>query len=440
MTEPAHHSEADGLDKFIPLSKRDLLDTLTDQGAFGDAGQREEFRRLGQTLAAIYHYEYLAQLEELRNDYYYFSPEVARRTARDAKSIEADYADLVRSFDKVLKDANFTELPHADIDAAHRERRALRVEVQAPLDEFREVRFYRRGRHHETIEVAEWFGLRKRKIDLEVYDDVVLFVALKPDPADPDRATRRQFRRRRRRNIVPGSVLLKYFHNIPAGDLNALFPNVRVVMSKRDKLLLGVPALASGVPILLKLYATIAVLFVVAGFYLGLGQSVRDKDLETAVAALGGLLALAAFAMTQWMRYQRQSLKYQVELTSNVYYRNINNNAGIFDYIVGAAEDQETKEVFLAYYFIHTAAEPPTADELDGRIETWLKAACDVEVDFAVEGALQKLERLGVLRRKSGPQGGEQGERLFVSPPPVAYAQLRTVWAGLLAPEAVKRA
>jgi hypothetical protein len=438
MSEPSHHTEADGLDQFIPVSKRDLLDALTEQGAFADAGEREEFRRLGQTLAAIYHYEYLAQLEGLRNDYYYFSPEVARRTTRDAKSLESDYADLIRSLDEVLKNANFVEVPHADIDAAHRERRALRVEVRAPLNDFREVRFYRRGRHRETVEVSEWFGLRKRKIELDVYDDVVLFVALKPDP-DPERISRRQSRQRQRRNIVPGSVLLKYFHNISASDLNALFPNVRVVMSKRDKLVLGVPALASGVPILLKLYATIAVLFVVAGFYLGLGQTVRDKDLETAVAALGGLLALAAFAMTQWTKYQRQSLKYQVELTNNVYYRNINNNAGIFDYIVGAAEDQETKEAFLAYYFIYTAAEPPTADELDGRIEAWLKKACDVEVDFAVDGALQKLERLGLLRRQAGLPGGPQGERLFVSPPQAAYTQLRAVWAGFLAPEATKR-
>ena len=121
------------------------------------------------------------------------------------------------------------------------------------------------------------------------------------------------------------------------------------------------PAIATGIPILLKLYATIAVLFVVIGFYLGVGATVSDKDLETALAALGGLLALGAFVMTQWTKYQRQSLKYQIELNDNVYYRNINNNAGIFDYIVGAAEDQESKEAFLAYHFLHVAPAPPTA-------------------------------------------------------------------------------
>ena len=67
-------------------------------------------------------------------------------------------------------------------------------------------------------------------------------------------------------------MLLKYFRNIASGDLNALFPNARVVMSKTDKLFLGIPALAGGIPILLNLYATITVLFCVLGFYFGVGR------------------------------------------------------------------------------------------------------------------------------------------------------------------------
>ena len=133
------------------------------------------------------------------------------------------------------------------------------------------------------------------------------------------------------------------------------------------------PAIAGGIPILLKIYATITVLFLVIGFYLGTNASVEDKDIATALAALGGILALGGFVVQQWVKYQWKSLRYQSELTDNVYYRNINNNAGIFDYLIGAAEDQECKEAFLAYYFLHTAAAPPTADELDGRIEAWLR-------------------------------------------------------------------
>ena len=40
------------------------------------------------------------------------------------------------------------------------------------------------------------------------------------------------------------------------------------------------------------------------------------------------------FVMRQWVKYQRQSLKHQKALADNVYYRNINNNAGIFDHVI----------------------------------------------------------------------------------------------------------
>jgi hypothetical protein len=429
MTAGAHRTADGGLDQFIPVRKSDILSALVDQGDCKSDEEREKFRRLCDMLAAIYHYDYFQTLERLRNDYYYFSPEVAPHAALDRAARERCYGDLVQSLEQVLKEANFTELPHAEIGDAHRRRVGHRVEVEAPLHDFRDVRLWRRGQHTEQFEVADWFGWRRRQVEAEVYDDVVLMVAMKPrEEIDSPR----ELKALARRKIVPGSVLLKYFRNIASGDLHALFPNVRVVMSNRDKLALGLPAIVGGIPILLKIYATITVLFLVIGFYLGTKPSVEDKDIATAFAALGGILALGGFVVQQWVKYQWKSLRYQSELTDNVYYRNINNNAGIFDYLIGAAEDQECKEAFLAYYFLHTAAAAPSADELDSRIEAWLRQAFGVDVDFAVNSALAKLEGLGLLRRQQG--------RLFVSPLDGALAHLRSVWDGFLAPEAAATA
>jgi hypothetical protein len=418
MSDVARQAGGDAADnRFVPVRKGDILEALIAHGGFADDAEREKFRRLCAMVASIYHYEYFAALERLRSDYYYFNPEIAPHAALDHASLERAYADLVATLDTVLKDANFVELPHAEIGAAHSGRTVLRVEVKAPLDDFREVRFYRRGRHVEPFEVAEWFGLRRLKIEAEVYDDVVMIAAMKPQT---EIGSPRELKALERRKMRPGSVLLKCFRNVASGDLNALFPNVRVVMSSVDKVFLGIPAIAGGIPILINIYTTITVLFLVLGFYLGVSASVEDKDMKAALAALSGLVALGGFVLRQWVKYQRQSLKYQIELTDNIYYRNVNNNAGVFDYLIGAAEEQECKEAFLAYHFLRTASAPPTADELAGCVGEWLRATFGIDVAFNVGDAAARLEGLGLLAR--------QGGRLSVLPLDAALAGLHRAW------------
>src|SRR5207302_4309880 len=180
------------------------------------------------------------------------------------------------------------------------ERAWVRVKIKAPIEDYRDVRMFRRGHHTETIEVPAWFGLRRRSIEIMVYDDVVLMVATKPNGMTPYDARRAlSSARRGGQKIRSGAVLFKYFRHIARADLKALFPNVRVVRGLSDHLILGVPAILGGVPILIKLASTMTVLFLVAGFYLGLSGTMHDKDMEQALSSLSGLLALAAFLLRQ---------------------------------------------------------------------------------------------------------------------------------------------
>jgi hypothetical protein len=410
-------STADGRDQFIPVRKCDITDALIEHGQLTSESSKSQFRQVCRMLGAIFHYEYFERLELLRRDYYYFDPEHNPPSRFDAAALDHAYGELMESFSAVLKGANFVEVSHEHVQQEHRESALVRVTLRAPIEQFREVRFFRRGHHMETFEIPRWFGLRRRKVEATVHDDVVLMVAMKSE-ANLDSRTRRRLRGQRR--CRPGAVLIKYFRNIASADLNALFPNVEVVMSRFDKIFLGVPALAGSVPILLNLWSTVTVLFLVIGAYLGISGAVEESQLKTALAGISGLVALGGFVMRQWTKYQRQSLKYQKVLTDNVYYRNINNNAGIFDYIIGAAEEQECKEAFLAYYFLSTAASPPTEDELDKRIEQWLKDTFAVDIDFEVDDALAKLERLGLLKH--------DGERLTVRPPHEALERLDYEW------------
>jgi hypothetical protein len=411
---------------FIAVRKTDLLDALIAHGQLADDARRGLFRQVCLLLAAIYHYEYFAELERLRDDYFYFNPEIEPHARLDHAALERAYADLVQSFTTVLADANFVEMSHAEIEQAHRQRQVMRIEIEARLDDFREVRIFRRGHHEEAIEIAEWMGLRRRTSRALVYDDVVLFAAMKPEAAIVSRRNRKRLAQQKLR---PGSVLIKSFRNIAGTDINALFPNVRVVLSLKDKLLLSGPALAGGLPILLKLASTITVLFLVIGFYFGMSAKIAEEETAGALAALSGLVALGGFIMRQWLRYQRQSLKYQKELTENVYFRNVNNNAGIFDTMIGSAEDQGCKEAFLAFYFLSTAAASKlAASELEDRIERWLAQAFGIDIDFKIGDALAKLGRLGVLRR--------DGERLSVLPLEGTLLALERIWADYFKPKA----
>jgi len=417
-TGNGHDATPEGRDQFIPVRKSDILDALVENGQLGDDALKAQFRQVCRMLGAVYHYEYFERLEVLRRDYYYFNPELDRHARIKIDNVERAYGELITSFTAVLKGANFVEVSHEEIERAHRESVLVNVNLKTPVDEFREVRFFRRGHHQETFELRKWFGLRRQKIDAVVYDDVILLVATNPE-AEPN-AKKRKKKRAALGKIRPGCVLLKYFRNIASADLNALYPNVKIVMSLFDKLFFSVPAMAGGIPILLKLASTITVLFLVAGFYLGVAGAVQDDQMKSALAALSGLVALGGFLMQQWVKYQRQSLKYQKELTDNVYFRNINNNAGIFDYIIGAAEEQECKEAFLAYYFLSTSPTPLTEDELDQRIEKWLADKFSIDIDFEVDDALAKLERLELLRR--------DGDRLSVPPPADALVRLDYHW------------
>jgi len=410
-------------DRFIPLRKSDVIDGLIVHFEIeGDAAH--ELRQLAHALGAILHQQYFGELDRLREAYFYFDPEVGSVAHRPAQQLDAAYRALSDEFVRILREANFVEITHEEILRAFAEHALVRVKIKAPITDYRDIRMFRRGQHRETIEIASLYGLRRRALEIDVYDDVVLMVATRPDDGSVKPGKPRIGAWRGRNKIRGGAVLFKYFRHIARGDLEALLPNVRVVMSVFDQLTLGVPALIGGVPILLKLASTFTVLFVVAGFYLGLTGTVQDNDTKQALAALSGLFALGSFVLRQWGNFHRQSLIHQKQVTDNIYFRNINNNTGIFNYLVGEAEDQDWKEALLAYVALRLAAVPLRREAVGGHVEELLRQAFGVRPSFAADAALAKLEEFGLLMGTDGA--------VAVVAPAEAIARLERVWMTLL--------
>lgn len=373
-------------DRYMPIRKAEIIDRLA---AEADDTGRADLLELARRLGLLFHIEYFAKREALKELYIPFNPD---QPGEDPLTVDRAALDV---FSATLHDtllaANFTPLDQAELDAAEASSVQIKAKIRIPKEDYDTIRVYGRGRSVEQVPVKTLLGLRTRMVDAVVYDHVVFTATIKedpkrkPGPANP---------------LRPGAVYLKLFRDIPREDLNTLFPNARVVMKLKDKLMLGVPALVGGVPLLLNLLPAITVIFAVAAAYFGTEGAIEDDKMKQAIAAVSGLVALGGFLMRQWVKYERQSLKYAKQVSDNVYFRNINSNAGFFDFVVGASEESEVKEALLAYVFLSRSDAPLTLDALDKQIEDWLTKTFGVQVDFDEQDALDKLERIGLVQEK----------------------------------------
>lgn len=412
--------QTQGRGNFIPVRRSELCAALFADCRFREAGLEDKAQHLTRLLASLLHFEYFEDLEQVRDLYARFDPMHPAPAGQSAPDVNSARAEFMVAFRRILQSANFVEVDRTEIERAHQEHGELRVQVRSSMDGFHDARLFRRGRHQEEVTIREKFHLKTRRITIEMYDDVVLVAIKKTNEEVPEG---RQRRRLGRDGIRPGAVLVKQFCDIASADLDTLFPDTRVVMSRFDKLWLGVPALMGGVPLIIKLAPMLLVLYGLTRFYFGLDAALAEDRLKEAVIVASGTIALGGFLGQQWLKYQKQTLKYQKEVSDKIYFHNLNNNAGTFDHLVGEAEEQECKEALLAYFFLLTAGEPLTQEELDAWVERWLKLRFSTDVDFEVDDALGKLERLHLVER--------HGANLTVPPLDEALRRLDYHWDNL---------
>ena len=85
-------------------------------------------------------------------------------------------------------------------------------------------------------------------------------------------------------------------------------------------------------------------------------------------------------------------------LSDNLYFKNLDNNSGVFHTLIDAAEEEDCKEAILAYTFLLQApTEGLTDEQIDQQIEQWFKDKYDCELDFDVADALEKLVRMELV-------------------------------------------
>jgi len=211
--------------------------------------------------------------------------------------------------------------------------------------------------------------------------------------------------------------LLRLFRNVPRADLEMLFPNTRVRMRLIDKLLIGVPALVSGgIVLTTKLGASMVLLGSLFGYWLGLHSQPTELNQARVMVLAAGAAALGGYLWKQFSNFKNRKIRFMQALTQNLYFKNLDNNAGVFHRLANDAEEEESKEALLAYYFLLISPRALAKDELDRQIEDWFRQVWNCELDFEIDDALQKLHSLGLVEESAGSLRAvtiDQGIRLL---------------------------
>jgi hypothetical protein len=402
-------------DGFIAARTGELAHAIAADSPTGEAQAMPDVLKL---LGALLHHEAHQRLEALKALYDPLDPNApsARRNVSAAA-----FETFEQALAEALTRANFSEIDPDTVQTRAATKLLTGLAIKPSAAGIRRIRFFARGARREEIAFKTWFGLRTRRVDDEVMNDVIVLVGFKAED-EIDREDKRAFARMRR-GVRPGSALVKHFRDVAAAELVTLHPGAKPSMRPRDQVFLAAPAIVAGTPVLLNLWPALTVIFAVLAAYFGAQGVIDDDELKRALAAMSGLIAVGAFVMRQRLKYEAQTLRYQKQLADTVYFRNLANNAGVLDLLVGAGEEQDAKEAFLAYWALRRAQRPLAKAEIDNSAEAFLRERFGLAVDFEIQDALAKLERLGLVTR--------DGESYAALAPDEALTRLDAAWDNL---------
>jgi hypothetical protein len=399
---------------FIPFRKADVVRMCTEDGALDGAG-RKGFAEFAEVLAALFHYEYHARLETLKDSFAPFNPDAETRAAAHASAPERDEAEgrLLSMLRQVLTQANFRGMSRDEIRALLEADPGFKMRLEVDLDDYAEILVFRRERRTTRETVKSLMGLRSREVEVALYDRVVVYLRFKG---------REHFEAKGRRAVgfEPGTSSLKLFQNVPETGLEMLFPNARMRMRLVDKLMLAVPAALGGVGVLAKLSGPLLFVFAVVGVWLGLGGEAGEVSAKQLVALALGVFALVMFANRQIGKVKSRRVAYLKYLSENLYFKVLDNSAGVLHHLIDAAEEEDVKEAILAYYFVLTRERDFTETELDREVERWFRERHATTLDFEVDDAMKKLARLELA--------SVEGDKLRVLPLEEAKARIDRLW------------
>lgn len=405
---------------FIPYRKSDIVELCVEDGKLSEEDGRK-FREFCEILSSYYHFEFHELLEKLKDNFAPFDPDADTKpriepTAEDLKNKEHN---LVENLSHVLEKANYTKLSEEALAKAMEEESLITLNMDIDFDDFETWVCYHRGDGQEPVQVKK--GLiralkekpfsMKEEIQVDVFNRVVLLLKFKEE--DYFEKTKKGRKKLKEGNFTPGKTYVYLYKNIPKADLEVLFPNVEISMNMKDRLMLIGPAVAGAIPVLLKvlpsLLLIIGVIFLVAfgaedtAKWFGMDQEKAKNVMPILVASLSAMAVLGGFGFKQYVKYKNKRIAFLKDVTDTLFFKNLDSNSGVFNMLIDAAEEEENKEVILAYYHLLTSGDL-TEEALDDKIESWLEEKFNTEIDFNVDKALAKMQKLKGMVERDGQE------------------------------------
>lgn len=406
---------------FIPYRRSDLIELCIEDGQL-TAGDVQKFRDFCEILAAYYHFQLHHTLEILKDNFTFFNPDsdTKTRTQPTRKQLVEMQDKLVSVFTTLLERGNYNPLSKEMLQEAFQAGSLIQLKTDIDFNDFDRVVCYYRGDTETTIEVQKFFKKIKKKI--QVFERVALLLKFKDTDYFKSKKVKLD-----KLNFTPGKMYLYYYKNIPKYDLEFLFPNIKVSMTWKDRLLLIVPTIGAAVSVLIKLLPQLLVIVGVIYFLL-FGESslshlnISAENVEQYINNINGLLvivlsllvALGGVGVRQYTNYTLKKIKFQKNVTDTLFFRNLANNASVFGALVDAAEEEECKEIILAYYHLMTSKSPLTPQQLDDKIEVWMEEKFGTKIDFDINGPLRNLQSICGKVIKDGMDEADVSQRAML--------------------------
>ena len=384
---------------YIPYSRQEIIELCIADGKILDR-DRQYFRGFCNILAAYYHFKLHHSLEVLKSNFVPFNPDLDLKQHSDRSdrlNIDRQENDLVATFEEILKQANYYPISKSKLESALLEDSVFDLKTEVDFNDFDRMVCYCRGDKVENITVKKWF-FKKVERQIDVYRRVVLLIKFKEEQHFKDKPVEKE-----ELNFKPGKIYIYLYKNLSKLDIEFIFPNIKMSMSWKDRLLFGLPAIGAAIPVILKVLPQMILILGVI-IYLTLGHQpidgleVKEEDVRNItpllIAALSLIITLGGFAFKQYTSYKNKQVKFQKSVTETLFYRNIANNTGVFHYLIDAAEEEECKEIILVYYHLLTSNQPLTPSQLDDRIEAWMEERFDTKIDFDIDKPIRNLEAI----------------------------------------------